>query len=83
MFGAIKRNPFVVSAYQVRGLARIKQDDYKGAIEDYKVALKYDPENVGIWHNMALCEIQEKNYDQAKDDLNSCLKYLLNIQKLF
>ena len=25
---AIERNPFVVSAYQVRGLARIRQDNY-------------------------------------------------------
>lgn len=41
---AIKRNPFVVGAYQVRGLARIRQSKFDGAIEDYQKALHYDPE---------------------------------------
>ena len=51
---AIERNPFVVSAYQVRGLARIQQNQiFAGAIEDYTKALEFDPENIGVWHNMA------------------------------
>eukprot|EP00975_Prorocentrum_lima_P002153 467294-Prorocentrum_lima.AAC.1 len=44
---AIERNPFVVSAYQVRGLARIQQNNFAGAIEDYTKALEFDPENIG------------------------------------
>ena len=55
---AIERNPFVVSAYQVRGLARIRQDNYAGAIEDYMKALEFDPENIGAWHNMPLCNAE-------------------------
>ena len=43
---AIERNPFVVGAYQIRGLARIRQNKYDGAIEDYQKALFYAPENV-------------------------------------
>lgn len=43
---AIERNPFVVGAYQIRGLARIRQNKYAEAISDYKKALHYDPENV-------------------------------------
>ena len=43
---AIERNPFVVGAYQIRGLARIKQSKFEGAISDYKTALQYEPENM-------------------------------------
>ena len=33
---AIQRNPFVVGVYQIRGLARIQQRNFSGAVEDYK-----------------------------------------------
>ena len=71
---AIKRNPFVVGAYQVRGLARIRQNKFDGAIEDYQKALHYDPENITLWHNLTLSHIQKKDYDAAKEDLESLLK---------
>ena len=51
---AIQRNPFCGRRYQIRGLARIRQNNYDGAIEDYKTALKYDPENLVLWHNLSL-----------------------------
>ena len=38
---SIERNPYVVSAYQVRGLSRIKMNNIKGAISDYEKALVY------------------------------------------
>ena len=41
LFSAIA---FVVGACMIRGLARIRQDKFDGAVEDYKTALKYDPE---------------------------------------
>ena len=55
---AIEKNPFVVGAYQVRGLARIRQEKFDDAISDYRTALKYDPENLVLWHNLTLCHIQ-------------------------
>ena len=58
---AIGRNPFVVDYYQVRGLARIHQEKYSEAISDYKQALVHAPENVGIWHNLILCRMREKD----------------------
>ena len=67
---AIERNPFVVSAYQVRGLARIQQNNFAGAIEDYTKALEFDPENIGVWHNMALCRIRQEDYKGAKTILD-------------
>ena len=70
---AIERNPFVVGAYQIRGLARIRQNKYDGAIEDYKKALHYAPENITLWHNLTLCHIQKKDYKAAEDDLEKLL----------
>ena len=55
---AIDRNPFVVGAYQIRGLARIRQQKYPDAIQDYTSALRLDPENVVLWHNLSLCHMQ-------------------------
>ena len=46
---ALERNPFVVNAYQIRGISRIRQQNYQGAIQDYRKALKMDPENISLW----------------------------------
>ena len=59
---------FCVGAYQIRGLARIRQNKFDEAIEDYKTAIKYDPENVVLWHNLSLCHIQKEDYEAAKED---------------
>lgn len=64
----------MVGAYQIRGLARIRQSKFDGAIEDYQKALHYDPENITLWHNLTLSHIQKKDYDSAKEDLESLLK---------
>ena len=64
----------MVGAYQIRGLARIRQSKFDGAIEDYKKALHYDPENITLWHNLTLSHIQKKDYNSAKEDLESLLK---------
>lgn len=48
---AINLNPFVVKNYELRGLVRIQQEKYEEAISDYVLALKYDPENDGLWNN--------------------------------
>ena len=45
---AINRNPFVVDCYQIRGLARVNQGKFVDAVEDYRVALKHEPENEGL-----------------------------------
>ena len=63
----------MVSAYQVRGLARIQQNNFAGAIEDYTKALEFDPENIGVWHNMALCRIRQEDYKGAKNDLDKLI----------
>ena len=52
---AIERNPFVTDSYQVRGMTRMRLGMFDEAIADYRSALELDPENQGLWHNLALC----------------------------
>lgn len=52
---ALERNPFVVSAYQVRGLSRVYQGRYADAINDFRGGLQLDPGNNALRHNLILC----------------------------
>ncbi len=52
---ALQRNPFVVSAYQVRGLSRVYQGRYTDAINDFREGLQLDPDNNALRHNLILC----------------------------
>ncbi|MBO7498961.1 MAG: tetratricopeptide repeat protein [Bacteroidaceae bacterium] len=62
---AIDRNPFVADCYQVRALSRMRQGNFDGAISDYRDAARLDPENEGIWHNLALCYGHTERFDEA------------------
>lgn len=62
---AISLNPFVVDSYQVRGLARINQGKFQEAIDDYHTALRWDPENQSMRHNLILCYIRQDSLQDA------------------
>lgn len=62
---AIERNPFVTDCYQVRGMTRMRLGLFDEAIEDYRKALSLDPENQGLWHNLALCYGHIERFDEA------------------
>lgn len=70
---AISINPYVVNSYQVRGLARVYQQKYRLAIEDYLTALKWDPESASIRHNLILCYMQEDMTDEAMLQIDTLL----------
>ena len=63
-----------MNAYQIRGISRIRQQNYQGAIQDYRKALKMDPENISLWHNLALCRMHEEEYAQARADLDTLIR---------
>lgn len=71
---AIAINPYVVNSYQVRGLARVYQKKYRQAIEDYKTALEWDPENYSMRHNLILCYMEEKMADNAQSELDTLFR---------
>ena len=67
---AIERNPYFPNSYQVRGLARINMNNYAAAAEDYAVAVELEPEEKSLWHNWALCYIEQKNMEKADSVLD-------------
>ncbi len=71
---AISINPYVVNSYQVRGLARVYQGKYELAIEDYHTALKWDPENRSMRHNLILCYMREERDSDALAAIDTLLQ---------
>ena len=68
--GDIQANPELVGGKEA---AKAKLKKYKDAISDYTMALKYDPMNRGLWHNRALCNIRDENYDAALAQIDTML----------
>ena len=73
---ALERNPFVVDCYQLRGLARVNQGKYADAVVDYRNALLHAPEHEGLWHNLALCYSNLKEYDAAVGVLDTLIRIM-------
>lgn len=63
----IERNPFIVDAYQVRGVARQNMGQLAAAIEDYDKGLKLMPEDKVLLYNKAVCHTEEKQFDEAHE----------------
>ena len=36
--------------------------------------MKLDPENISLWHNLALCRMREEDYALAKADLDTLIR---------
>lgn len=72
---AIERNPFIIDAYQVRGISRqtLKKDSL--AIEDYDAGLKYLPENQIFLLNKAVAQQNIKDYDNAQKTFETLIGY--------
>lgn len=73
----IERNPFIVDAYQVRGVARQNSKKFAEAITDYDKALNIQPDNRNFLFNKALCQLQLKQYHES----DSTFRYLVKRDK--
>lgn len=73
----IERNPFIVDAYQVRGVARQNAGKFAEAITDYDAALSLRPDDKHFIFNKALCQLQLKQYEAS----DSSFRYLLKRDK--
>ena len=62
---ALDRNPFVVNAYQVRGLSRVYQSKYEEAMADFREGLRRDPTNTAMRHNLILCLMRMDRNEEA------------------
>lgn len=70
---AIERNPYSMLPYSLRALTRINQEFYEKAIADYHEALRIKPLERDCWHNLTLCHLELKQYNEA----DSCLDMML------
>ena len=68
---AINLNPYISDIYELRGLCRINQKNFKGAIADYDKSLEFNPWNYNVWYNRTLCRIEDKEYERAQADLDT------------
>ena len=62
----LQRNPFLVQAYYARGIARQSQEKYDEAIADYEKGLEFKAEDRQMLVNMAVANIQKKDYKGAE-----------------
>ena len=62
---AIDRNPFVINAYQVRGLSRVYQGRYEDAMADFREGLRLEPGNNSMRHNLILCLMRLNKSEEA------------------
>lgn len=61
----LQRNPYYTAAYQLRGAARQNQEKYAEAAGDYQRSLEFIPEDRLTLVNMAIVNIELKQYDIA------------------
>lgn len=64
---AIEHNPFIIDAYELRGVTRQNLGKFAEAIADYDHALTMLPENKGILYNRALAQEDMKDFDGARE----------------
>lgn len=71
---AVERNPYVDTHFLLRAQCRINQRRFDLAEEDYKKALEIDPLNRNAWHDLTICQIEQKAYSKADSSLDVMLR---------
>ena len=73
MTKSIERNPYVSRSYQLRGLCRAGLEGYVDAERDFRMAIKYDPQNPILWQNLAVTAIKREQWESAAEIIDSML----------
>lgn len=71
----IERNPFISKAYLVRGIALQNTGQSERALDDYRLGLNLDPNNMGMRINQAIIYTQLKRFDEAEYSLDTLIRY--------
>ena len=72
---SIDRNPYVARSYQLRGLCRANLDSLALAEQDIRAGIKYDPQNINMWQNLAGVLMQGGRWEQAAAVVDSLLLF--------
>lgn len=62
------------SSFYSKGLAEVKKENYKKAVEYFKKAVKEDPEFAFAWDNLGVNYRRLNNYDKAIESYNKSLE---------
>ncbi|MBD2771954.1 tetratricopeptide repeat protein [Iningainema tapete] len=73
------KNTNDTNTYLERGLKRIDEEDYKGAIEDFNQVLKIEPNNAYAYVGRGLANFALEQYQAAKKDFDKALEITPNI----
>jgi tetratricopeptide (TPR) repeat protein len=68
-----KTNKTFVGIYNKLGFAKLKTNDYKGALKDLQLAYKITPDNYETQKTMAILYFETKKFQDAKVTLDSAL----------
>lgn len=71
---AITFNPFHIEYFQLRGLCRIHNERYGGAIEDYSHVLEERPDEQSCRYNKALCRYELQQYEEANSEFDEIIR---------
>jgi tetratricopeptide (TPR) repeat protein len=71
---AIKLNPKLAAAHNLRGVVLRHRGEYEQAIESYNVAISLQPQTAVFYSNRAIAYRWKRDYDKAMLDLEAALK---------
>ena len=71
---AIESNPNSGEAYFVLGHFKFEKQDWDGAKDNFKNALKFNQKDVGLYNNLANCYDRLGKFDKAITNYNKALK---------
>ena len=71
---AIRLNPKLVKAYNLRGIVYDDQGKYDLAIADYNQAIQLDPKYAGAYYNRGIVYDNQGKYDLAIADYNQAIQ---------
>ena len=70
----IRRNPYFPNSYELRGLSYINLNRFPEAISDYETAVEMMPDNRSLWHNLALCHLENDSLERADSIANIIIR---------
>jgi tetratricopeptide (TPR) repeat protein len=72
---ALNINPFLISAYNLRGIIKLRQGESREALNDFEAGLKVEPDNLNLLMNSGIANINLKEYDKSVADFDKLLSY--------
>ena len=70
----ISKNPPIAGPYFSRGMARLQNNDFQGAIEDFDNAIKIEDNNAKFYKYRGMAKLRANDIDGAYKDFEKTLQ---------